>query len=80
MDYILKVKIVKNEGCEQIELGKECEAVAIKNEEYNGYKVFHHSGLWWLPLEYCELLGKAFAIGYCNYKGKKPFWSVCDEI
>ena len=20
------------------------------------------------------------SIGYCNYKGKKPFWSVCDEI
>ena len=55
VNNILKVKIIKNEGCEQIELGKECDAVSVENQGAVGFKVFHHSGWWWLPADYCEL-------------------------
>lgn len=53
---LLKVKIIKNIGCEEIELGKICDAYAVNIDNEEGCEVFHYSGWWWVPREYCLLV------------------------
>jgi hypothetical protein len=46
------VRIVKNKGCEVIGIGQVCDAVAARKDNVDGFKVFHHSGWWWIPGDY----------------------------
>lgn len=51
---MLRVKIINNEFAPELPLNNIIDAIVVDNEGEQGYKLFHHSGWWWVPKHYCE--------------------------
>jgi hypothetical protein len=53
MTDIIKVKVIKSEGW-SIPIGTICDAIRKQVEGERGFKIFHHTGWYWVPEEYVE--------------------------